>query len=144
MSDGVKEGLGVCRFRPVIISIIFSFATLIYVIVAPNTGEMFTEFYLLDPNGTASDYPVELIVGNEGELIIDIVNNEYENVTYRLEVEFNGFLIYEEKIFLIENELWESPFIFNATEIGEKQKLEFILYKDQEVYRTLHLWVNVR
>ena len=128
-----------------IVSIIGSSATLAYVVLTPKTGERFTEFYLLGPNGTASDYPMDLKIGEEGKVIIDIINHEYENVTYRLEVIFNGFLIYEEKVFLIENEKWESLFIFKATKKGENQKLEFLLYKEQkrEVYRVLHIWINV-
>ena len=40
-----------------IAAIIGSSATLVYVAVTPKKGERFTEFYLLGPNGTASDYP---------------------------------------------------------------------------------------
>ncbi len=128
-----------------IASIIGSFATLVYVGMTPRTGERFTEFYLLGSNGTASDYPTDLKVGDEGKVIIGIVNHEYENVAYRLVVEFNGVLIHEEQVFLFENEIWESSFLFKASEIGKNQKLEFLLYKDQQIeaYRTLHLWVNV-
>ncbi len=126
-----------------IASIIGSSAIWVYFVMTPKTGELFTEFYLLGPNGKASDYPTELMIGDEGKVIIGIVNHEYENVTYRLEVNFNGSLIYDEYIFLIDTEIWESAFTFIATEKGENQKLEFLLYKDQTVYRTLHLWVTV-
>ncbi len=128
-----------------IVSIIVSSVTLIYVVVKPKTGERFTEFYLLGPNRTASDYPTSLRVWEEGKVIIGIVNHEYENVTYRLDVIFNGFLIHEEPVFLIENEKWESPFTFKATKKGENQKLEFLLYKDQQIeaYRTLHIWISI-
>lgn len=128
-----------------ITSIIGSSATLVYFVVTPKTGESFTEFYLLGPNGTASNYPTDLKIGEEGEAIIGIVNQEFVNATYRLEVNFNGSQIHEEYIFLIENEKWESPFTFKATNKGVNQKLEFLLYKDQqiEVYRTLHIWINV-
>ena len=128
-----------------IASIIGSFATVVYIVVTPKTGESFTEFYLIGPNGTASDYPTDLKIGEEGKMIIGIVNHEYENATYRLEVIFNGPLIHEEQLFLIENEKWESPFTFKAIEKGENQKLEFLLYKDQQIeaYRTLHLWISV-
>ena len=47
---------------------------------------------------------------------------------------------------LTHNETWESSFTFRATRAGEDQKLEFLLYKDEvkEVYRSLHLWVDVK
>lgn len=128
-----------------IASIIVSSVILFYALVTSQTGERFTEFYLLGPNGIASDYPTDLTVREEGEVIIGIVNQEYDNVTYRLEVKFNGSLIHEEHILLIENEKWEMLFKFKATKKGEKQKLDFLLYKDQEreVYRMIHLWVSV-
>jgi len=129
-----------------IASIIGSSATLIYVIVTPKTNVRFTEFYLLNPNGTASDYPTDLTVGEEGKVIIGIVNHKYENVTCRLEVNFNGNLIYKEYVFLNENEKVEKLFIFKSKKIGENQKLEFLLYNSQETeaYRTLHLWVSIK
>jgi len=128
-----------------IASIIGSSATLIYVVVTPKTGEKFTEFYLLGPNGIASDYPTDLNMGENGTVIIGIINHEYENITYRLEVNFNGSFIHKERFSLIENEKLEISFTFKTTEKGVNQKLEFLLYKDQEkeVYRTLHLQVRV-
>jgi len=128
-----------------IASIIVSCTTLVYVVVKPKTGERFTEFYLLGSNGTGSDYPTDLDVGDEEKVITVIVNHEYENITYRLVVRFNGSLIHEERVFLIENETWESHFTFKATQKGGNQKLEFLLYKGQqrEAYRTLYLWIRV-
>jgi len=127
-----------------IASIIVCSITLVYAVVTPNTRERFTEFYLLGSNGTASDYPTALKTGDEGKLIIGIVNHEYENITYHLKVNFNGSLLHEENVFLIANEKWETPFNFIAESIGNNQKIEFILYKDQKIYRTLHIWVDVK
>lgn len=128
-----------------IASIIGSSATLVYVMVIPNSGERFTEFYLLGPNGIASDYPTNMTFGEEGKVIIGIVNHEYKNFTYHLEVNFNGTLIHEEHILLIMNEKREISFTFKAIKKGENQKLEFILnkYENIENYRILHLWINV-
>jgi len=128
-----------------IASIIGSCATLAYVMVTPRTGERFTEFYLLGSNGTASDYPTNITIGEEEKVIIGIANHEYEKVNYHLEVIFNGSLIHKEQVFLIENEKWERTFTFKATKKGENQKLEFLIYKDQQIepYRTLHLWISV-
>jgi uncharacterized membrane protein len=74
-----------------------------------------------------------------------VANHEYANVTYRLEVGLNGEVIDEKSVELMHNETWESPFTFKAMEAGENQKLEFSLFKDEEkdVYRSLHLWVDV-
>jgi len=128
-----------------IISIILAISMTVYMIVTPKEGEKFTEFYILGPNGTASDYPTNLKVGEEGEVIIGVVNHEYANVTYQLEVRLNGEVMDEKSINLMNNETWESSFTFRATRAGENQKLEFLLYKEGEkdVYRRLHLWVDI-
>jgi uncharacterized membrane protein len=151
-----------------IIAIVLAISMTVYVIVTPKEGEKFTEFYVLGPNGTASDYPTNLKVGEEGEVITGIVNHEYANVTYQLEVRLNGEVIDEKSIDLIHNETWESPFMFRATKAGEDQKLEFLLFKNPfnksvykpfeksfiknasqktlrgDAYRSLHLWVDVK
>jgi uncharacterized membrane protein len=128
-----------------IVSIVLAVSMVIYVIVTPKQGEKFTEFYILGPGGTASEYPTELNVGEGGEVIIGIVNHEYANVTYRMEVWLTGETISEERVMLAHNETWERPFTFKARSAGEDQKLEFLLFKEdlEEVYRSLHLWVDV-
>jgi uncharacterized membrane protein len=138
-----------------VIAIVLAISMLVYVIVTPKEGEKFTEFYVLGPGGKAEDYPTNLKVGEEGEVIIGIVNHEYANVTYRLEVRLNGEVIDEKSVELMHNETWESPFLFKATTAGNDQKLEFLLFENpfeksvygkedkEEPYRSLHLWVDV-
>jgi uncharacterized membrane protein len=87
-----------------IISIVLAISMTAYVIITPKEGEKFTEFYILDPNGTASDYPTNLKVGEKGKVIIGIVNHEYANVTYQLEVRLNGEVIDEKSFELMHNE----------------------------------------
>ncbi len=127
-----------------VIAIICAIAMTIYVILTPKQGEKFTEFYVLGPNGTASDYPTNLKVGEEGEVIIGIVNHEYTNTLYRLKVDLSGVVIAERVFVLAHNETMESPFVFKVEKKGAAQKLEFLLYKDEEqpVYRSLHLWID--
>lgn len=126
-----------------IAALIFSFTTLFYALVIPNSGERFTEFYILGSNDLATDYPTDLKIGEKGELIIGVVNHEYDNITYRIVVNFNDRQIYDYHVFLIDTEMWETTFTILASEKGENQKLEFLLYKNHEVYRTLHLWINI-
>lgn len=128
-----------------IIAIIIAISLTVYVIVTPKQGEKFTEFYILSPNGTAADYPTDLKVGEAGEVIIGIVNHEYANTSYRMEVELNEEVINETAVVLSHNDTLESSFVFKAKTNGTAQKLEFLLYKDKEqpVYRSLHLWLDV-
>ncbi|VUT27841.1 MAG: hypothetical protein SYNGOMJ08_00393 [Candidatus Syntrophoarchaeum sp. GoM_oil] len=127
-----------------IISIIAAISMTVYVILSPKEGEHFTEFYILGVNGTADEYPTLLKVGEEGKLIIGVVNHEYANYTYRIEVKLNESLIQEKSITLSHNETLEYPFSFKANKSGDDQKLEFLLYNNSGVdpYR-LHLWVDV-
>lgn len=67
-------------------SIIIAASLLIYVIVTPKTGEKFTEFYLLGPNGIADDYPRNLTTNQTGSVIIGVVNHEYRTINYTVEV----------------------------------------------------------
>ncbi|NAT10250.1 hypothetical protein C4E22_01625 [ANME-1 cluster archaeon AG-394-G06] len=129
-----------------IISIVLALSVTVYVIVTPKEGEKFTEFYVLGPGGMAEDYPTNLTVGEEGEVIIGVVNHEYAPVNYQLEVILNGEVINEKSIELMHNETWEGPLTFRAKKTGEDQKLEFLLYKEgvKDVYRSLHLWVDVK
>ncbi|NJE30306.1 DUF1616 domain-containing protein [Thermococcus sp. 18S1] len=69
-----------------IIAIITSIGTLGYVVTHPKQGEAFTEFYILGPEGIADNYPTELRVGQNGTVIIGIVNHEHRNVTYHVQI----------------------------------------------------------
>ena len=128
-----------------IISIVLALSVTVYVIITPKEGEKFTEFYVLGPGGMAEDYPTNLTVGEEGEVIIGVVNHEYAAVTYQLELKVNGEVIDQKSIVLTHNETWEGPFTFKLKKAGEDQKLEFLLYKVgvEGIYRSLHLWVDV-
>jgi len=138
-----------------VIAIVLSISMVVYVIVTPKEGEKFTEFYILGPEGNAENYPTNLGVGEEGEVITGVVNHEYAQVTYQLGVQRDGAVIGEEYIALEHNETWEYPFTFRATKAGDDHKLEILLFKTpfrksiygkedkEEVYRSLHLWVNV-
>jgi uncharacterized membrane protein len=130
-----------------VIAIVLAIAMVVYVIVTPKQGEKFTEFYILGPGGKAADYPTNLNVGEEGEVIIGTVNHEYVTVTYDIEVKLEEESIWRERFELVHNETRERPFTFSATKAGENQKLEFLLFKEgvneTEPYRSLHLWVDV-
>ena len=57
-------------------------ATLAYAFANPQVGERFTEFYMLG----AGSLPRELTVGDEGTVVLGIVNHEHETMSYRVEV----------------------------------------------------------
>ena len=128
-----------------IISIILAIATTAYIIIKPKEGEKFTEFYILGPEGKASNYPTNLTTGQNGSVIIGVVNHEYATKEYHLMVRVNGNTLKNETITLTNGQKMEIPFNFTAGTNGQK-KMEFLLYKlpdEENVYRSLHLWLNI-
>ena len=128
-------------------AILGAIGTLGYVIATPKVGEKFTEFYVLGLEGKATDYPSEMKVGEEGRVIVGIINREHETVSYRMEVRIDGAKNNEVgPIVLGDEQKWEEIVSFTPHRAGDNQKAEFLLYKEgqSEAYQSLHLWVNVK
>lgn len=128
-----------------IVTIIGVIGTLGFVTVKPTAGEQYTEFYLLDLENKAEYYPSELDLGEEGQVIICIINQERETAIYNVEIVLDGEKMNEiGPINLDQEEIWEQGITFTPTRVGDDQKVEFLLYKDnQQLYRTLHIWIDV-
>jgi len=136
------------------VAILGAIGTLGYVVATPRVGEKFTEFYILGPNGKAENYPTELKVGEEGRVIVGIVNHEQEEASYKVEVWIDGEKAKlridgedrDEIMVELENgDEWREEVGFVPQKAGEGQKVEFVLYKDGEPYfeEPLHLWIDV-
>jgi uncharacterized membrane protein len=128
------------------LAILSSLGTLAYSIASP-VKKAFTEFYLLDLSGEAKDYPSLLTVGEEGKVMVSIINREQEIVSYRVEVRIDGVINNQVgPIRLGHGEEWKEIMGFIPERAGDKQKVEFLLYRQgqNEVYRTLELPVDVR
>lgn len=128
-----------------IIILIAAAAATIYLIVNPNPGEKFTEFYILGSNGKASDYPTNLTVGETGKVIVGIINHEQSTTSYNLIIKLNNQTVQNETITLLNNEKKEIPVTFKVSS-ANKAQLDFLLYKlpdTNTVYRSLNLNVNV-
>jgi uncharacterized membrane protein len=129
-----------------LLAILGAFGTVGYIIASPKVGERFSEFYILGLEGKAVDYPTELAVGEEGMVIVGIINNERKVVSYRVEVKVDD----EKKnevgpVVLEHDEQWEGEVGFVLEKVKDNQRVEFLLYKNDgsEAYLTLHLWVDV-
>ena len=130
----------------VIITIIITVFALVYIIVTPKQGEKFTEFYILGQGGKAYDYPTKVAIGNKSTVIVGVVNHEYAEVNYTIQVRLNNSTILSQEVTLQHNQTWERPEQYVLERPGYKQKLEFLLFKERNFtapYRELHLWVNV-
>lgn len=128
-----------------ILSILVAIGTVAFVVLQPKQGEKFTEFYLLGPDGKASNYPTNLTVGQNATVIVGVVNHEYATTNYQLVVRVDNNTLQEGNITLADKEKTEIPVSFTASTPGQK-KMEFLLYKLPDTtnpYRTLHLWYQV-
>jgi uncharacterized membrane protein len=67
------------------IFIVTAIVLTVYVIVVPKVGEKFTEFYVLDSNGSAYQYPQNLSIGENVSVILGISNHEYQDITYTVQ-----------------------------------------------------------
>lgn len=142
-----KGGTRLDRSLSVILalSIIAAIGTLVHVVTTPKVGEKFSEFYILGSGGMAQDYPNELTVGEEVELIIGIINHESVNTSYQVRIEIDGEQIEETRLVTLTNEQkWEESVTFTLTKTGDEQKVEFLLYRnnESESYLSTHLWIN--
>ena len=94
-----------------VVAILGSIGTLGYVLATPKVGERFTQFYILNMEGKATDYPDVLSVGEQGQVIAGIINNEKELTTYRVEININGAKDSHSNPITLEDEKGSVPFV---------------------------------
>jgi uncharacterized membrane protein len=127
-----------------IIVIILVISSAVYIFYKPNhIGK--TDFNLLSPGGNASVYPTNLTVGQNGSVILEIVNNEFKTVNYQMVVTSNGTFISQENLTLTNGERNNINYTFTAGSAGYK-KIEFLLYKlpdNTTVYKSQEIYVNM-
>ena len=141
-----KQGVDRILTIILIISILASIITLIYVIVTPKQGEKFTEFYILGDNGKADGYPTRMEAGKNSSLIVGITNHEYRLINYTLNISIENQTLNTMQVTLMHNSTWEEKVLFTSEKTGDNLKLQFLLFKEDNItapYRDLHLWVNV-
>lgn len=136
-----------------ILSIILVFVILgtigvvVYTIAVPKTGERFTEFYVLNSEGKASDYSTELNLGDTGNVTLGIANREQQDVSYKIEIKIDGVPVSTIGPIVLKNdEKYETIATFKPQEVGNHQKVEFLLFKNESLdpYMELHIWVDVK
>ena len=128
-----------------IILLVVAISATVYIIINPNPGEKFTEFYILGAGDKAGNYPTNLTVGESGNLTIGIVNHEHATTSYNLITTLDNITISSENYTLMNNETRIINYTFTPTNSGN-QTLQFMLYKlpnNGTVYRSLLLYLNV-
>ena len=106
--------------------------------------EKFTALYILGPGGKAEGYQTNLSFGEPATTIVGVENYEHAPVNYTLQVVLDGVVLEKKEIRLDHNEKWEENITYIPDVMGQKIKLEFLLFKDggTRSYRSVHLWVN--
>jgi uncharacterized membrane protein len=142
----------------------------VFIIVSPQEGERFTEFYILGPTGKAADYPKEFMAGTPQTVILGIGNHESRDIAYTVEtfaVESRFDSATNETVIVSatpldrfsvtvpNNRTVEQPYTFRIMN-PEVNRIEFLLFTEEPPediplagltragYRNLHLqlWVH--
>ncbi|HWQ19915.1 MAG TPA: DUF1616 domain-containing protein [Methanotrichaceae archaeon] len=130
----------------VLVLLAASIFALAYIDGVPDQGKRLTEFYVLGPNGKASDIPATAVVGEPSTVIVGVANHEFKAVNYTLRLLFNSSVLFQKEMNLGHNQTWEHMVSFVLKDPGERQKLEFMLYKERDLgspYKAQYVWVNV-
>lgn len=108
--------------------VLTTIGAIVYVTTSPPPGERFTEFYVLGIEGKAKDYPKELVVGEEGRVLLGIVNHEYQVMSYRAVIKIDGIKNDEiGSVVLNHEEEWKQEVSFVPG-----KTIEFLLFKEEE------------
>ena len=148
----------------VLASVVVAAIALSYLLLAPQPGTRFTEFYLLGPGGNASGYPTALNVSQLGTVILGITNHDAASVNYTIRIDLVGLRIVHNAasgfnetvevnrttwstfdVTLADGRSWTQTYTFliNYTGLWEVQ---FLLFRDGNFpapYREVHLLVRV-
>ncbi len=131
-----------------ILAILGATGMLSYILAMPqDTGEKFTEFYILGLEDKATDYTKELQIGDEGRVIAGIVNHEYQRVSYTIEIVIDGAIDKEIGPIVLEHgEKWQGEVSFTPIRVGVNQKIQFLLYDEEKSFpkEELYLWIDAK
>ena len=139
----VDKALYIC----LALSMVCILGVIIYLANQPKPGDEYTEFYMLGPDGKAENYPKEIKLGNEVQILLGIVNHERDKVSYRIDIVIDGNKNKSIELGTIaRGEKWEQVSSFKPLIIGDNQKAEFLLYNTEqyEPKSNLRIWLNVK
>ncbi|MFC1921394.1 DUF1616 domain-containing protein [Chloroflexota bacterium] len=156
-----------------ILSILTGLSIIPYITDHSRIDDDISEFYILGFEGKANDYPVNFFLENgqvkvveyndsstqetnKGVVVLGIINRSHETANYsirvlingeQLEIYYNGEMVKEVgSIILANEEKWENEIGIIPDNIGNNQRVDFILYKKSNpCFNTPpYLWINVR
>jgi hypothetical protein len=122
---------------PIIIFILYVAAGLV---TALAISEFMVEEPTIQPEFTTQFYVIneskEMIFGKPVSYRTIIMNQEGTTVNYNLKVQSAGEVVYNQEISLDSNQGFNQTISFIPNLTSDYQKLEFLLFRDNEIYRT--------
>ncbi len=118
-----------------------------YMMATDNSGEAYTEFYLLGAEEQFQNHPAPLNVREEMKISCAVVNHEFRSTVYTIVMKVNGKRIMGlQPVEIPHGTKWEAAAAFSPAEADDKGKVELYLYKDRNVepHRYLSFWINVQ
>ena len=130
------------------VAIAAALGSIIYMAVTPKEGEKFTEFYILSAEGKAQDYPKQAISGEPVDIVLGVINHEYQAASYQVKIELSGSEARQVNIgTLAHGQKWEEEISFTPQFAGERQRVDFYIYKNGEeapyLKEPLRLYIEV-
>jgi uncharacterized membrane protein len=114
-------------------AILLLLIVIIFLALSPHEQDKFTEFYILNVNGKAANYPRQVKLGDQVEVIVGVINHENKRMSYKItlkngDAEIGAF----ETGILQANDKWENKINFTMNKTGKNQKINFYLFVANE------------
>lgn len=143
-----------------IAAVVVTAGTFTFVMTTDREVEAFTEFYVLDLEENAADYPTMLAPGENASVVVAVSNLEHAPADYTVNVtSIRGELVREGETFVpVEEQALGSWSVSLDHEESQKRLFRFSLEEEglhrvgftlkiegsgEEAYRSLHLWLRV-
>ena len=122
---------------------------IVYFYSTPAPKDKFTEFYMLNADGSTAGYPHQVAAGVPVRLIIGVVNHEKLSLSYKVKLVNNGAEIASYDIGrLPDGGKWEQAVAFTPRAAGPGQVYEFYLYTNEGngpyIKDPLVLWLDIK
>jgi uncharacterized membrane protein len=103
---------------------------------------------MLGITGKAESYVRDVTLNKPVDVTLGVISHENVQNNYRVGITIDGKQVDEVgPIVLMPGEKWEEKVEFTPTKVGDNQKVEFYLYRNEETApyldTPLRLWVNV-
>lgn len=131
-----------------VVVLVAAIGGVIYLSLNPSPASRpYTEFYVLGPDGNASDYPTNLSVGEEATVTVGVTNHERATISYEVVVAWNETTVHERTLRVADEATEEFNVSVTAPDEPGVYQLRFFLFwsggDGQQMSDPLYLRVTV-